>query len=351
MILRSNYFKILFLVLVINGHGIQLCPFPIFYHEQYNFHPPKWVPKFIDFERSKHVFEQLNLGDNYQSPHGPVSKNDLRLVHFPEYLDSLKTIDGIKKIIPGSPDIPASSRELEKFLLTPMRYLTQGTIDATFAALKHGLAINLGGGFHHAKQNSGSGFCCYSDIAIAIEKMWRHAVWSWNKLWWEYPYQDTRVLIVDLDAHQGNGYEDIFCGLGERDGQVAIFDVYNEHTFPYDRGAKESIRFPFPLAPETTTDDTYLSLLIKELPTAIAQANPQLIIYLAGTDILAGDPLGKFEISRDAVIQRDAFVFAQALKNNIPIVMLLAGGYTAESADVIAKSIGNLLKNVLKSQP
>jgi len=214
-------------------------------------------------------------------------------------------------------------------VLTPMLYCTGGTIVATQLAYECGWAINLGGGYHHASSDSGGGFCVYGDIQIAIRILQnKHKLKTDKKL---------KVMIVDLDAHQGNGYQRDF--MGEKDN-VFIFDMYQSPNMD-DPEAKKAISAGFPLAVHTA-DDTYLKILRAKLPECIDKFEPELIFYNAGTDCLIGDPMGGLSISRRGIIARDEIVFGHAIGREIPIVMVLSGGYQSNNARVIADSILHL---------
>src|SRR5262249_35846076 len=148
-----------------------------------------------------------------------------------------------------------------------MRYATGGTMLAAREALRTRIAINLGGGYHHASRDRGEGFCVYADIAIAAARI----------------RQETavcRILVIDLDAHQGNGVERIYGG----DPETGIFDMYNAAIYPRDEEAKNGIDWDIPLRPGTS-DRTYLGLLREVLPRAIDEFQPELAFYNAGTDI------------------------------------------------------------------
>jgi histone deacetylase 11 len=267
-----------------------------------------------------------------------VSEADLLSVHSPKYLESLKDSKVVNKIVEiGNflDDIP--NETLQKHLLDPMRYATQGTIIGCELALKYDWAINLSGGYHHAKADQGGGFCFFADIPIAVYKIL------------EKQNDDFKVLIVDLDAHQGNGLEAIFKkGIFKNNKkQIYIFDMFSFPNYPNDMLAATYIDFRYNLLLGTTTE-IYLKTLKENLPDAIKQIKPNLIVYNAGSDIFEKDPLGKLSVSADGIIQRDAFVFSIAKENNIPILMVLSGGYSKESGQIIGKSIENILKNVLK---
>ncbi|HEU5359965.1 MAG TPA: histone deacetylase, partial [Candidatus Deferrimicrobiaceae bacterium] len=218
---------------------------------------------------------------------------------------------------------------LKKHLLGPIRYGTGGTILGCSLALEHGWAINLSGGYHHAKADSGGGFCFFADVPLAVTKM-------------RETHSDRKVLIVDLDAHQGNGNASIF----RDDPRVDIFDVFNGFIYPCDYEAARHVKYNHPVE-MYIGDGEYLGLLERELPPAIDESSPGLIIYNAGTDVLAGDPLGGMGITSGGILRRDGFVFRSALDRKIPILMVLSGGYTRKSAGVIGRSIKNLLKNVI----
>lgn len=161
-----------------------------------------------------------------------------------------------------------------------MRYQTGGSVLASKLALQNGWSINLGGGFHHCSSSSGSGFCAYADISLII-----------NKLLVE-EQQLSKVMIVDLDAHQGNGHERDFIN----NKNVFIFDMYNAFIYPRDNFAKGRINIAVELKPHTN-DDVYIAKLKKFLDISLLKFKPDIIVYNAGTDILMGDPLGMLDIT------------------------------------------------------
>jgi histone deacetylase 11 len=194
--------------------------------------------------------------------------------------------------------------------------------------MEKGWAINLSGGYHHTKSDRSSGFGFYADVPIAI-----------NMLWEDDP--ELKVLIIDLDAHQGNGNEAIL----KDDPRIFIFDMYHEDNYPGDDEVKKYIDFDIPVG--SMDAEGYMAIISKDIPAAIMESQPDLIIYNAGTDIYSQDPLGKMNVSKEGIINRDEIVFRNAVKNEIPILMVLSGGYTAESANIIGESIENLFKNIL----
>lgn len=146
-------------------------------------------------------------------------------------------------------------------------------------------------------------------------------------------------MIVDLDAHQGNGHER--DKLASKDKQIYIIDFYNPWIFPRDNYAKEAIDQEFLLS-KKVTDEEYLTQLQEHLNMGFQKFQPQFVIYNAGTDILKGDRLGECSISKEGVIKRDETVFAHCMKEKVPLLMLLSGGYQKINAQVIAESLINI---------
>lgn len=163
-----------------------------------------------------------------------------------------------------------------------MRFQTGGSLLASKLALQNGWGINLGGGFHHCSSANGGGFCAYADISLIIHKLVVEE------------HQLNKVMIVDLDAHQGNGHERDFLN----NDHVFIFDMYNSFIYPRDHVAKNGINIAVELKPHTN-DEAYLAKLRKFLDISLTKFHPDMIVYNAGTDILQGDPLGLLDITRN----------------------------------------------------
>lgn len=258
-----------------------------------------------------------------------ASKEDLLFIHSKEYLSALNHSETIARIAELKVLSSVPNDILQNCLLKSVKYATGGTIKGCVLAFEYGWAINLSGGYHHAKADSGGGFCFFADIPIAVYKLFNNN----NTL---------SIMIIDLDAHQGNGNASIF----KNDNRIHIFDVYNERIYPGDFEAKKYIEFGYPVMSHIKDLD-YLSLLEREIPDAIRKSKPDIIIYIAGTDIFKEDTLGCMHISEGGIIERDEIVFRNAVKNKIPILMVLGGGYSKDSAIITAKSIENILKNVI----
>jgi len=310
---------------------------PIIYSDKYNI-SMFGIEKLQPFETEKYrkvwlyLKTNLNLSEKDIFEPAPVDENGLLAIHTREYLNSLKKSGVVAAIaeLPILRFVPGFI--LDSKLLLPMRYAVSGTIMGCELALEYGWAINLSGGYHHAKPDSGGGFCYYADIPLAIKNI-------------REKHPDIKILIVDLDAHQGNGVETCLKG----DTLTAIMDVYNKDIYPNDEPAKKSITYDFPINAHTEGKE-YLALLDRGIDTAFLLSAPDLVIYNAGTDVLEGDYVGMLNLLPYDVVKRDEMVFTKAVNNKVPILMVLSGGYTKASAGVIGKSIENIYKNIINKK-
>jgi acetoin utilization deacetylase AcuC-like enzyme len=191
----------------------------------------------------------------------------------------------------------------------------QGTVEAARDALAGGAGINLAGGTHHAFADRGEGFCVFNDVAVAIRALQRERTVS-------------RVAIVDLDVHQGNGTARIFAG----DESVFTFSMHGEKNYPF---RKEASRLDVGL-PDGCADSVYLAALERHLAPALDTADPELVCYLAGADPYRHDRFGRLGLSMEGLRDRDRMVFAACRARGLPVVMTLAGGYARELDDVAA---------------
>jgi len=198
--------------------------------------------------------------------------------------------------------------------------------------MEFGQAVNLSGGYHHAKPNQGEGFCLFSDVAMIV-----HRLRAEQRLLPTDP-----VAYIDLDAHQGNGV----CHQFRDDPLVRIFDMYNRDIYPRnDFEARKRIDCNIPLGFNCTGAE-YLRLLRGRLPQFLDgwSERPRLCIYNAGTDPYVHDQLGGLCLSGDDILERDLFVFEEVAARKIPVVMLLSGGYSRESFRLVAATIRELLR-------
>ena len=251
-----------------------------------------------------------------------VSPEDLLRVHSKDYLNSLGRSDVVAKIL----EVPLArwlpNWMLDWRVLRPMRMATGGTIAACRLALEGGLAINIGGGFHHAAASWGGGFCVYADAPIAAKALHDEG-------------RVTKVLVVDLDAHQGNGTAAAF-----QDWEwAAIADLYQRDLFPDE---KEPEDYPLAVAAGLSGPE-YLRTVRESLPVVLDTVRPDLVIYNAGSDPFVDDPLAGFLLSRGDIQERDLFVTTEVRGRGIPMAMVLSGGYSKESWRIHTDAIESIL--------
>ena len=264
------------------------------------------------------------------APRRPVSRDALLAVHTAAYLDSLADPAVLAKALEVAVLARLPAWVTDRLVLRPMRWATAGTVRAAELAVVHGLAVNLSGGYHHARPDRGHGFCLYADAAVAIAHLRRTGQLS----------ADDRVLHVDLDAHQGDGV----CHCFAADRRAFLYDQYNRANFPDDAVARRRLDCDVPV-PVGTLGREYLATLRGRLPPFLdGVGRVGLAVYNAGTDILSGDPLGRLRLSADDVLARDAFVLEALIARRIPTVMVLSGGYTAHSYRLVAATVGHVLE-------
>jgi acetoin utilization deacetylase AcuC-like enzyme len=248
------------------------------------------------------LYEGSIAPENIFAP-APCTDEIILLTHTPAYLQKLQdqTLSAKEQRHIGFPQSPQlTAREL---------IITQGTIDCCRFAFQHRIAFNAAGGTHHAFAGRGEGFCLLNDFAVAA-----------NYLLQQQPA--SRILIIDLDVHQGNGTAKIF----EHEPRVFSFSMHGRHNYPFH---KEKSDLDIELE-DGTGDELYLQLLEAHLVQVLQTVQPDFAFYLAGTDILATDKFGKLKISIGGCRQRDEMVFALLKQNNIPCTVAMGGGYSAD---------------------
>jgi acetoin utilization deacetylase AcuC-like enzyme len=190
-----------------------------------------------------------------------------------------------------------------------------GTIACAARALHTGVALNVAGGTHHAFRDRGEGFCLLNDQAVAAHWLLAHAP------------AVAKILIVDLDVHQGNGTAAIF----RDEPRVFTFSMHGARNYP---GRKEVSDLDLAL-PSGTADADYLALLADTLPRLLAEVQPDFVFYLAGVDVLATDKLGHLALSRAGCRQRDELVLGWCQRQQLPVVVCMGGGYSERIADIV----------------
>jgi acetoin utilization deacetylase AcuC-like enzyme len=239
--------------------------------------------------------------------HAPeiADEETLALVHTKRYL---RDFIGAKLTeVTQRAEIPIDGRIVEA-----VRAATQGTILAAELALKHGVASNLSGGFHHAFADHAEGFCFLNDTAIAIRALRKAR-------------PGLKVLVIDLDVHQGNGTAHILQG----DELSYTFSMHEKDNYPVKQQSTRDVDLESHIG-----DDVYLGLLKDNLKIIAGEFLPDLIFYVAGVDVYKEDALGGLRLSMEGVAKRDRMV--RDFMPEVPIVVLPAGGYARNPADTVA---------------
>ncbi|MGZ5243574.1 MAG: histone deacetylase family protein [Bacteroidia bacterium] len=248
------------------------------------------------------------VDENYFFEPEEMDLETIALAHDWPYIEKLK--NGL-----------ATPKELRKigFPYSPQLFereicIMYGTVQAALFALEDGIAFNIAGGTHHAYADKGEGFCLFNDNAIAAKYLLREG-------------KAKRILIVDLDVHQGNGTAAIFQGSEE----VFTFSMHGKNNYPLH---KEQSHLDIEL--EDQTDDfTYIDILKNALPKLIDLHKPDFIFYQSGVDILATDKLGRMSLTRDGVKERDRIILQTAHQHGIPLTASMGGGYSANIIDIV----------------
>lgn len=300
---------------------------PIIYHPRYNI-TAFGLERRHPFDGRKYgrihdalIARGLRRRSDFERPR-QVTRADLLSVHTESYLKSLRNSETLARIL----EIPMVGRLPAWFvdwrISRPMRYAVGGTLLACRLAFEAGVAINLGGGYHHAARDWGGGFCVYADAPLAAQSL-----------------HDTgrarTVLVVDLDAHQGNGTAAIFHDWP----WASIYDVYEDDLFP---ARKEPERFALPIQPGVTGPE-YLWLIQESLPEVLNEVRPDLLIYNAGSDPFVDDPLARLRLTANDLAERDLFVVTLARERGIPVAMVLSGGYSSQSWRIHTDAIEGIL--------
>ena len=281
----------------------------------------------FDINKYGRIYDQLRadgvLGPEAAAEPEEVSEEDIRLVHTEVLLKSLEHSHNIATYLeaPYLAMLPISV--LKDKILKPFRHATGGTILAGRLALECGIAVNLGGGYHHAKPSDGGGFNVYNDLAIAIRKLQSDGLLR-------------RALVVDLDVHQGNGTAVVFAD----DDDVFTFSMHDDSIFPIPK-ARSSLDVGLAIG---TDDETYLGLLKEHLPAVFDEARPEMVLYQAGCDTIQDDPLANLSMTQTGIVERDAMVIDACVEHEIPVAMTLGGGYAPDSWHVQYASIRNLIE-------
>ena len=284
--------------------------FPVYFSDQYLYALPDHhrfpIEKYL-LVKEQLLYQGIIQPDQLADP-GLCAEEDILRVHTLEYWNAVKTLSLPQRMVRRI-GLPHTSISVNR-----ARNSVAGTIAAAESALVLGLGINLAGGTHHAYPDRGEGFSTLNDIAIASRRLIAKGL-------------ATRILIIDLDVHQGNGSACIFRG----DPAVFTFSMHGRDNYPLN---KEQSDWDIEL-PTGTTDLPYLTMLQEALPQLIARQQPQIVFYQAGVDVLATDKLGRLSLTKAGCRRRDELVFEACLQHHIPVVITMGGGYSERMADIV----------------
>ncbi len=259
--------------------------------------------------------ESHHIGPQYFVTPEAAALLDVSLVHTRAYLEDLMGYRHTYRTF--SSELPISREIVEASLLA-----AGGTMAACNLALEGKVALNLGGGFHHAFPDHAEGFCYINDVAVAVKVLKRDT-------------EVEKVAIVDCDLHQGNGDAFIF----QQDPSVFTFSIHQEMLYP----VKQRSDLDIGLA-DFVGDEEYLAKLKSAVDEILSDFKPQFVVYLAGADPYKEDQLGALDLSIEGMRTRDRFVISSCLSNQIPCAVVVAGGYAWQLADTVRIHVNTCLE-------
>lgn len=253
------------------------------------------------------VYEGLVEPASFFQPN-PASREIIRLAHDSEYVDALLELrlstQMTRRI--GFP--------MTQGLVLREQLLVDGTVQAALKGLETGVSFNTAGGTHHAGWDFGEGFCLFNDQAVAAAYLYREQL-------------AKKIMIIDLDVHQGNGTAHIFFNHPD----IITFSIHAERNFPFK---KEKSHTDLALA-DGIDDIGYLEVLEEHLPLLFERIEPDFVFYQAGVDVLNTDKLGKFCLTSQGCRRRDEIVFELCHAHQVPVQVSMGGGYSAHVKDIV----------------
>lgn len=238
----------------------------------------------------------------------PLSEERIVRTHDAAYWEKLKTLGLSER------EVRRTGFPLNEALVNREITIVNGTVRCAEYALQHGVAMNIAGGTHHAFTHKGEGFCLLNDIALAAHHLLDNGL-------------AEKILVVDVDVHQGNGTAQIF----RDDPRVFTFSMHGANNYPL---IKETSDLDIGLA-DGTNDRFYLSTLDRNLKTLLEEVEPDFMFFQSGVDILDTDRLGRLGVTREGCKERDRLVLTAAKSNGIPLVASMGGGYSEDFRDII----------------
>ncbi|WP_210463234.1 histone deacetylase family protein [Rufibacter roseolus] len=253
------------------------------------------------------LYEGTVTQENFFQP-TPLPEERIVRVHEPDYWRRLHGLE----LTPS--EIRKTGFPLSKELVAREVMIMGGTVMAAEFALEFGMAMNIAGGTHHAFTDRGEGFCLLNDNALAAQYLLDEG-------------KAQKILIVDLDVHQGNGTAQIFTD----ELRVFTFSMHGGNNYPLH---KEKSDLDVPL-PDGIGDTEYLKLLREHLPVLMEQVNPDFVFFQSGVDVLASDKLGKLGLTLAGCKERDRLVLELCYQRRIPVCASMGGGYSTRIADIV----------------
>ena len=237
-----------------------------------------------------------------------LKDQDVLNTHEKNYYERLSSLCLTKK------EIRPIGFPMSKELIIREKKIAQGTIECSKYSINYGISMNIAGGTHHAFYDRGEGFCMLNDQAIAANYLLNNNLVK-------------KILIIDLDVHQGNGTASIF----KDNPNVFTLSFHGHKNYPFKK-EKSDLDFGFN---DFTNDDFYLKKLKEIIPKVIDNFQPDFIFYLAGVDVLENDKLGRLSLSIEGCRERDKFVLKSCKTNNIPVQVSMGGGYSVNIEEII----------------
>ena len=289
---------------------LQIAFSPVYRHrlpEGPNGEPHRFPMLKYELIHEQLLYEGTCIEANFFAP-APADDRYVLGVHSASYVRDLKDMTLDPKMVRriGFPLTPS--------LIEREWIITQGTIDCTQKARSKGVAMNVAGGTHHAFPDRGEGFCMLNDVGVAAHYLLETG-------------QYKQILVIDLDVHQGNGTAVMF----QHEPRVFTFSMHGKDNYPLRKERSDlDIELPTGMG-----DEPYLTILYNTLPDLISRIKPDFLFFVSGVDILSSDRLGKLSLSREGCKQRDTFVFGQAIRHGLPIVVSMGGGYSPRLTDIV----------------
>jgi len=245
--------------------------------------------------------------DNFFCP-SDICDDDILLTHNKFYYDNLLNFKLNKQ------ELRAIGFPMSQLLIDREKIIIQGTVESALHSLDYNVSLNIAGGTHHAFSDRAEAFCILNDQSIAANYLIDRNLCK-------------KILILDLDVHQGNGTAEIF----RNKANVFTASFHGENNYPF-RKEKSDLDIEFD---DKTNDEKYLKILKETIPKVMDEFNPDFIFYLSGVDVLENDKLGRLSLTINGCKERDRYILDMCKKNSIPVQISMGGGYSVVLKNII----------------